>query len=190
MATMVWTAAEPFYPIEWSLLFWIFFAVLFLLGLKVMGAEPWLTRVMLVTEPVLVGMAVLQAVMCALIPTVITIVVANFISSWTNMHPDWSHVFLFFGCGFYILWRRNGKKRAVQAWKGEPTPEWKTSDLFKGPSPIDYLPEWQREKLEEHRQQRSARSGSGGHRYLLGEYDFSEEKLRDGMGIRLPNLMN
>jgi hypothetical protein len=28
------------------------------------------------------------------------------------------------------------------------------------------------------------------HFNLLGEYDFSEEKLRDGMGIRLPKLMN
>jgi hypothetical protein len=49
---------KPFKPIEWILLFWIFFAVLFLLGLKVMGAEPWLARVMLVMDPVLVGMAV------------------------------------------------------------------------------------------------------------------------------------
>jgi hypothetical protein len=28
------------------------------------------------------------------------------------------------------------------------------------------------------------------HFNLLGEYDFSEEKLRDSMGIRLPKLMN
>ena len=28
------------------------------------------------------------------------------------------------------------------------------------------------------------------HFNLLVEYDFSEEKLRDGMGIRLPKLMN
>jgi hypothetical protein len=28
------------------------------------------------------------------------------------------------------------------------------------------------------------------HFNLLGEYDFSEEKLRDDMGIRLPKLMN
>ena len=28
------------------------------------------------------------------------------------------------------------------------------------------------------------------HFNLLGEYDFVEEKLRDGMGIRLPKLMN
>jgi hypothetical protein len=155
-ATLVWTASESFYPIEWISLFWVFFAILFILGLKVMGAEPWLAGVMLVTDPMLVGMAVLQAVMCALIPTVITIVVANLISSWTHMVPDWLHVFLFFGCGFYILWRRNGKQRAVQAWKGGPKPEWKTSDLFKGPSPVEHLPEWQREKLMEHRNQRSS----------------------------------
>jgi hypothetical protein len=89
-ATMVWTAAEPFYPVEWRPLFWIFFAVLFLLELKVMGAEPWLARVMLLTDPVLVGMAVLQAVMCALIPTIITNVVANLISSWANNPVPWS----------------------------------------------------------------------------------------------------
>jgi hypothetical protein len=40
--------------------------------------------------------------------------------------------------------------------EGEPKPEWKTSDLFKGPTPIDHLPKWQREKLTEHRQQRSS----------------------------------
>ena len=28
------------------------------------------------------------------------------------------------------------------------------------------------------------------HFNLLGEYDFSDEKLRDRMGIRLPKLMN
>ena len=28
------------------------------------------------------------------------------------------------------------------------------------------------------------------HFNLLGEYDFSEEKLRNSMGIRLPKLMN
>jgi hypothetical protein len=155
-ATLVWTALDSFYSVEWISLFWIFFAIHFLLGLKVVGAEPWLARVMLVTDPVLVGMAVLQAVMCALIPTVVTIVVANLISSWTNMYPDWLRVILFFGCGFYTLWRRNGKKRAVQAWKGDPKPEWKTSELFKEPTPIEHLPEWQQERLREHRQRRSS----------------------------------
>ena len=43
-ANLVWTASESFYPIEWISLFWVFFAILFLLGLKVMGAEPWLAR--------------------------------------------------------------------------------------------------------------------------------------------------
>ena len=153
-ATLVWTASESFFDVEWIYLFWGFFAILCLQGLKVLGAEPWLGRAMVTIDPMLVGLAIWQAVMCALIPTVIAIVVGNMISSWTQRVPDWLHVFLFFGCAFYIFWRRNGKRKAVQAWKGEPKPEWKTSDLFKGPSTVDHLPEWQREKLTEHRQKR------------------------------------
>jgi hypothetical protein len=116
-ATLVWTAAEPFHPIRWIYAFWIFFTILFLQGLKVLGAEPWLARVMVMIDPLLVGSAIWQGVMCALIPAVVTIVVANLTSSW---HPDWLRVFLFFACGFYTLWRSNGKRKAVQAWKGEP----------------------------------------------------------------------
>jgi hypothetical protein len=118
-ATLVWTASDSFYPVEWIFLFWIFFAILFLLGLKVVGAEPWLARSMLLIDPMLVGLAVLQAAMCGLVATVVAIVVANLIHTPT----DWLQVFLFFGCGFYVLWRRSGKKRAVQSWKGEPKPE-------------------------------------------------------------------
>jgi hypothetical protein len=36
----------------------------------------------------------------------------------------------------------------------------------------------------------TARRMPGRHFNLLDEYDFPEEKLRDGMGIRLPKLMN
>jgi hypothetical protein len=146
-ATLVWTAAKSFYPMEWVPLFWVFFAILFGSGLGAIGAPPW---PFLAIDPMLVGLAILQSVMCSLVPTVITVIVAYLI----HMPANWLHVFLFFACGFYILWRRNGKRKAVQAWKGEPKTEWKTSDLFKGPSPTDHLPEWQREKLKEHRQKR------------------------------------
>jgi hypothetical protein len=98
----------------------------------------------------LVGLAILQATTNALVLAVVTIVVTSLVHIQTN----WLHVFLFFGCACYIPWRRNGKKKAVRAWKGEPKPEWKTSDSYKGPSPVDHLPEWQREKLTEHRQKR------------------------------------
>jgi hypothetical protein len=54
---------------------------------------------------------------------------------------------------FYILWRRNGKRKAVQSWQGTPKPAWKKSGLF-ATSPIDHLPEWQRDLLADHRRQR------------------------------------
>jgi hypothetical protein len=129
-ATLVWTAAKLFYPLEWVPLFWIFFAILFISGLGAMGAGPW---PMLAIDPMLVGLAILQAAVCSLVATVITIIVV---------------------CGFYTLWRRNGKKRAIQSWKGEPKPVWQPSGYFKGPTPINHLPEWQRKLLEEHREQR------------------------------------
>jgi len=151
-ATVVRTLSLPLFNTDWIYFFWAFFAILFVLGLGVIGTEPWLLQSMLVIDPMLVGSAILQAVMCALIPTIVTIVVASLV----HAPADWLQVFLFFACGFYILWRRSGKKKAVQSWKGEPKPEWKTSDLFKGPTPVDHLPEWQRAKLTEHRQQRSS----------------------------------
>jgi hypothetical protein len=140
-ATLIWTAAESFYPMDWIPLFWICFAILFIAGLPSLGASPW---PMLVIDPMLVGMAVLQAAMCSFVATVITCIVAYLIHTPAN----WLHVLLFFGSGFYILWRRNGKKRAIQSWKGEPMPEWKPSGHFKGPTPIDHLPEWQRKRIK------------------------------------------
>jgi hypothetical protein len=146
-ATLFWTASEAFFDVEWIHLFLIFFAILFIGGLGTRGAEPW---PMLGIDPMLVGLAIVQATTNALVLAVITIVVASLLHIQTN----WLHVFLFFGCACYIPWRRNGKKKAVRAWKGKPKPEWKPSELYKGPSPLDHLPEWQRERLVEHRQKR------------------------------------
>src|SRR5262249_55624051 len=127
-ATLVWTASEAFFDIKWIYLFWVFFAILFLLGLKVIGTEPWLARSMVIIDPMLVGLAILQTVMTALIPTVITVAVANLVSPWIQRRPDWLHIFLFFSCACYIPWRRDGKRKAVESWKGTPIPEGETSD--------------------------------------------------------------
>jgi hypothetical protein len=159
-ATLVRTAAEPFYNIEWVRsniewvpLFWVVFVVLGVYHLNVLGSEPWLAKAMVMIDPMLVGLAILQALACALIPTVITIVVANLI----HMPPNWLHVYLSFACGFYILWRRNGKKKAIQSWKGEPKLVWQQGGHFKEPTPINHLPEWQQEQLTEHRRQHSSK---------------------------------
>lgn len=48
--------------------------------------------------------------------TVVTFVIANMIQT----PADWLQVFLFFACGFYVLWRTSGKRKAVQSWKREP----------------------------------------------------------------------
>jgi hypothetical protein len=60
-ATLVWTASESFVDVEWIYVFWAAFAILFLLGLKLIGAERWLGRAMLVIDPMLVGLAIVQA---------------------------------------------------------------------------------------------------------------------------------
>src|SRR5580704_3523887 len=112
-ATLFWTASEAFFDVEWIHLFLIFFAILFIGGLGTRGAEPW---PMLGIDPMLVGLAIVQATTNALVLAVITIVVASLLHIQTN----WLHVFLFFGCACYIPWRRNGKKKAVRAWKGKP----------------------------------------------------------------------
>jgi hypothetical protein len=119
-ATAVWTCLDSFYDIEWIYLFWVFFAILFLIGGKVIGVEPYLVQAFLVIDLGVVALAILQALTTSLIPTALAIVIFNLISRWTHKEPDWLHVFLFFACAFYILWRRNGKHKAIQAWKGTP----------------------------------------------------------------------
>jgi hypothetical protein len=156
-ATLIWTASEPFYPLRWLLWFWFFFTVLTIIGFKAVTVEPWLARSMLVIDPMLVGLAILQAAINALVLTVVTLVIAALI----HVHTDWLHVFLFFGSGLYILWRRNGKRKAVRSWQGTKV-QWEPSDLLTEATPIKHLPAWQQERLQEHRLQRSSLNAQPG----------------------------
>jgi hypothetical protein len=81
MGNTVWTASEAFFDVEWIHLFWIFFAILFIGGLGTMGAEPW---PMLGIDPMLVGLAIVQATTNGLVLAVITIVVASLLHIQTN----------------------------------------------------------------------------------------------------------
>ena len=137
--------------------FWFFFAVLSILGFKAVATEPSLARSMLIIDPMLVAMAVLQAAVNALVLTIITVVIATLIHRQTNR----LHVFLFFGTGFYILWRRSGKRKAVRSWQGTK-PQWEPSDLFIEATPIKHLPAWQQERLQEHRVERSSLKAQSG----------------------------
>ena len=87
---------------------------------------------MLVIDPMPVGLAILQAFMTSLIPTIVTIVIANLLSPWTQRYPDWVHVFLFFGCGFYILWRRAGKRKASSPGRGRRNRRGRRATFLKG----------------------------------------------------------
>lgn len=144
-------------PLRWLLAFWFFFAVLSILGFKAVTAEPWLARSMLLIDPMLVAMAVLQAAVNALVLTIITVVIATLFHLQTN----WLHVFLFFGTGFYILWRRSGKRKAVRSWQGTKQ-QWEPSDLFIEATPITHLPAWQQERLQENRLKRSSLNAQSG----------------------------
>jgi hypothetical protein len=72
-----------------------------------------------VDQYLMVRLAILQATMRAPVLAVVTSVIANLI----NAPADWPQVFLFFACGFYVLWRTSGKRKGVQSWKEEPKPE-------------------------------------------------------------------
>ena len=92
-ATLFWTASEAFFDVEWIHLFLIFFAILFIGGLGTMGAEPW---PMLGIDPMLVGLAIVQATTNALVLAVITIVVASYDTEKQAMDAA-------------VAWMRHGK---------------------------------------------------------------------------------
>jgi hypothetical protein len=123
-ATLLWTATETFFHIPWIYLFWVCFVILYLSGLQVLGADPLVARLIVATDPKLVGLSILMSAICALIPTVLTVVIANMVSPWTHVSPGWLHVFLFFACGLYIIYRwGKGNREVVQMCKRESKPE-------------------------------------------------------------------
>jgi hypothetical protein len=167
--TLIWTTAKLFYTLDWVPLFSILLPILFTFGLGTRAAPPSLTSVMLAVDPKLVAFAIFQALVSAIIPTLVVVVVVSLVG-W---HPDWLNVFLFFVSAFYILWRRNGKKKAVQAWKGTPQPEWKSSGHFKEATPVNHLPAWQGKLLEEHRVRRTLNKATLGSGIWTGSSDGS-----------------
>jgi hypothetical protein len=63
-----------------------------------------------VDQYLMVRLAILQATMRAPVLTVVTIAIANLI----HAPADWPQVFLFFACGFYVLWRKSQSRNRRQ----------------------------------------------------------------------------
>jgi len=115
-ATAFWCISDSFFDIPWIHFYWVFSIILFLNGFSVISVSPELAGTFLKIEIMLVGLAISQSLLTSLIPSAITIVVMSFLSHWTGREPDWLHVWFVFACVFYILWRRQGKRKAVRAW--------------------------------------------------------------------------
>jgi hypothetical protein len=76
-------------------------------------------------------------------------------SRWTGYRPDWLVLWLGVTSAGVVFCRAQAKRKGAQAWEASPSaspPEKKLSFGEQSPN----LPQWQREKLEEHRHKRRA----------------------------------
>jgi hypothetical protein len=179
-ATLVWTALEPFSPVHWLLLYWGFFVLLSIFSFIAFPTERWLRQSMLAIDPMLVGLAVLQAAVNSLIATIIIVVIAALVHLQTN----WVHVFLFFGSGLYILWRRNGKRKAVRSWQGREA--WDSSSTTVTDDLIPISTDWIRSDPK------SAREFQQASRELLNRVgrrvSVLKERMRSDLGQDLDQV--
>ncbi len=74
---------------------------------------------------------------------------------WTGYQPDWLILWVGLTTAAVLFRRAQAKRKGIQAWNATPSagpPEKKLSFGEQSPN----LPQWQRQKLEEHRQKRAA----------------------------------
>jgi hypothetical protein len=109
IASLAWSAIDFFYPISWIVIFSIFaaiYGVLFLVTIftKLPRIDPAGVNDATRTDVYVFALSILQAVISAVIPAILAIVVINLVSRWTGKPTDWLHPSLFFPSLFLILY--------------------------------------------------------------------------------------
>jgi hypothetical protein len=113
-ATAIWSVVS-FTGAVWTPCFWVFAAVHYVMNLcfveyvETHSAED--RRFFVRLESLLVGAAIIQAIITSIIPTIAGMILLKVTSGWTHIKPDWLHVWLFVVCVAYNLSRSAGKRR-------------------------------------------------------------------------------
>jgi hypothetical protein len=117
-ATAVWCILYSFTNVLWWQCFWIFLAIHFLSNrsfvkyVSTHAKRDCLSYMRI--ESMLVGFAIIHALILAIIPTVAAIVFLSLLEVWTNLETHWLHTWLFVACVVYILSRASGKRRMAR----------------------------------------------------------------------------
>lgn len=171
-ASAVWSAVDLFFPMSWTNVFWIFAAIQFLAFFAIIftrlpGMNTAMVRASTVIHAGVVFVSLVQALVSAIIPAILALVIVNLIAPWTGKPTDWLHPSIFFASLFFILYHHNNRKKALEAWYGasiDPEQTLKKAEKKKdyafGQQSPDLL-QWQCDTLAEHRRVRERASQAG-----------------------------
>jgi len=154
-ATVIWTLTGVLgQALRWILIWQILSVLHFIINFpRILRANDFKFFL-----PIDVGLFVLGLWQVFFLGSILTGLVGGLIwltSRWTGYQPDWPVLWLGVTSAGVLFCRAQAKRKGVQAWKAAPSASPAEKKLSFGEQSPN-LPQWQREKLEEHRHKRRA----------------------------------